>query len=94
MVIGRHLNVFSKTAEKATIATFNFGSVQEDVKRMEKTQEDTKDRIYIKLDSILQLIEKKDEAARTEFRRLSDFNVILDKKMFSMEYRLEQLEKK
>lgn len=60
---------------------------------MERTQEDFKEHLDTKIDGLMQLIEKKDEANKKELVRIWEQNNTLDKKMIRLEVRLEQLEK-
>lgn len=93
-LILRHLNIIGRTTDKATIATFNIGGMQEDFKELKKHMDDNRDHADRKLDGILALIEKKDETVRSELRRMSEQSTELDRKMIGMDYRLKSLEEK
>ena len=92
-LILRHLNIIGKTSDKATIATFNIGGMQEDFKDLKKSMDDAREHTAQKIDGLFQLIEKKDEIVRTELRRMSDATTELDKKMIGVELRLKMLER-
>lgn len=92
LLLGNHLKIWRRTQETSTVATFNIGSMQEDFKRMEKTQDDIKLHLDRKLDGLMTLIEKKEETAARKFDQLVQQNISLDRKMVVMEFRLNELE--
>lgn len=71
-LILRHLNIIGKTKDTSTITTINVGGLQEDFKEFKHIMETSRERTEGKLDGLIELIQKKDEAFRNEVRRLDE----------------------
>lgn len=91
--ISRHLQVFDKTAQRSTFATFNISTVQEEVKEIKGTVDDTKEHFDRKLEGLTQLNEKREETIRIELRRVSEKVDLITTSLKLVEYRLDRMDR-
>jgi tRNA C32,U32 (ribose-2'-O)-methylase TrmJ len=89
----RHVNAFDKTQSKSTMATFNIGTMKDEVKEIKESIETSRDYVDKRLDRILIEMEKKDETWKQEMRRMVDKVDVNSTTLKLVEYRLDRLEK-
>lgn len=89
----RHSQAFDKTTQRTTLATFNVGTMQTEVKRIEDTLGENKDHFDKKVDGLIALIEKKEVERRMDSQKVWDRLETITAFMKVTEYRLDKAER-
>ena len=66
----RHLKGVDSTSTKATMATFNIGSMKDEVKEIKDSIEDNRKIIDKRIDSLIVMIEKREEAYKADKNKI------------------------
>lgn len=85
LFLGRHMNLFDRTKQASTVATFNIGNVQENMKELKEMHKELKDFLNQKIEDI-------EKGNHEENRRIWQRIEKISTEAYNVDWRLRALE--